>query len=64
MNVINLFTDSRKTTIQEPEPQVNEVGDQLENVRINNAQDISERLQMESVLGMHCYIRLMITILL
>ncbi|XP_001600325.1 alpha- and gamma-adaptin-binding protein p34-like [Nasonia vitripennis] len=46
---INL-KDSRKTTIQEPEPEVNEVGDQLENVRINNAQDISERLQMESVL--------------
>ncbi|XP_011499439.1 PREDICTED: alpha- and gamma-adaptin-binding protein p34-like [Ceratosolen solmsi marchali] len=46
---INLKNCTRKNT-QGSQFEVNEVGDQLENVCLSNAQDISERLQMESVL--------------
>lgn len=53
---MTLFLDPRKCP-QEPQPEVNEVGDQLENVQLSNAQNISERLQMESVLG-ECHINM------
>lgn len=44
------IADSKKPT-QQSQPPVNEVGDQLENVTLSGAQDFSERLQMESLLG-------------